>query len=203
MEVGPEENNTQTVIVVATDKTSISKMIHKLELFVCIVFAISIAITIYAFCFYIPNSNDPLFHKLLLLLIIMSIVILSPIHFIGPYIFGNTNVLVGSNFIAGPDATSLSRFIGRNIVIKYEDITVVSLNISKGRIIGATIIGKKNVIILIQLVIEPNTVIKAIREHTGPEVQWRRSPPRFTKLTGDDVDSLINRGEKRNIDEQQ
>ena len=86
---------------------------------------------------------------------------------------------------------------------KYEDITVVSLNISKGRIIGATIIGKKNVMILIQLVIEPNTVIKAIREHTGPEVQWRRSPPRFTKLTGDDVDSLINRGEKRNIDEQQ
>ncbi len=194
MEVNPDGKNIQTIIVVVTDKTAISKMIHKLELFICIVFAISIAITIYAFCFYIPNSNDPLFHKLLLLLIIMSIVILSPIHFIGPYIFGNTNVLVGSDFIAGPDATSLSRFIGRKIVIKYENITVVSLKISKGRIIGATIIGKNDVMILIQHIMEPNTVIKAVREHTGPEVQWSRSLPRFRKLSREDIDSLIDKG---------
>jgi hypothetical protein len=57
--------------------------------------------------------------------------------------------------------------------------------------------------ILVRRVTEPQTVIRAIREHTGLEVQWRRSPPRFTKLNEDDIDSLIEKGEKKNFDEQQ
>jgi hypothetical protein len=192
MEDNPAENNIQEVRIVATDKAAISKMLHKFELFICIVFTISIAITIYAFCFYIPQSNDPIFHSLLLFLIITGIVILIPIHFIGPYIFGNTEVLVGSDFIAGPNPASLLRFIGRKIIIKYKNITAVSLKISKGRIIGATIIGKNFVTILIQHVTEPVNVIKAIRDNTGPEVKWHRSSLRSTKLSMDDVDSLID-----------
>jgi hypothetical protein len=117
------------------------------------------------------------------------------------------DVLIGSDFIAGPDLGGLSSFFmrmaGHKTILGYNDIIRVHLDISKGRITGATVIGKGLVMILVRRVKEPHIVIRAIREHTVLEVRWRRSLPRFRKLSREDIDSLIDKGEKKNFDEQQ
>jgi len=189
------------VRVIETDQAAVSATIRRLELFIGIVFAISIVITILAFCIYIPQSDNPMFHQLLMVLFLLGVIVLGFIHFVGPFCLRKMDIVIGNDFIAGPNASGLPlmRLLGHKTILDYNDIVQVSLDISKGQITGATVIGKGLAMILVRRVTEPHTVIRAIREHTGPEVRWHRSPTRLTKLSGDEVDSLINKGEEKNF----
>lgn len=201
MEPSKTEDDIHEVHVIETDQAAVSATVCRLELYTCVISAICITVAIWAFCIYVPLSHNPLFHKLLAILIGTSLVLLGILHFLGPFCLSKMDVLIGNDFIAGPDPGSL--LLGHKTILGYSDIVQVNLDISKGQITGATVVGKGLVIISVRRVTELQTVIRAIREHTGPEVQWRRSPPRFTKLSGDNVDSLIDKGEKNNFDEQQ
>lgn len=195
------------VRVIETDQTVVSATVRRLELYTGATSAICLAVAILAFCIYAPLSHHPLFYKVVMALIGIYFILLVLLHFIGPLCLRKMDVLIGKDFIAGPETFDLVSFFmrmaGHKTILDYDDILGVNLDISKGRITGATVIGKSHAMILVKRVTEPHTVIRAIREHTGPEVQWRRSPPRFTRLSEDEVDSLINKGEKKNFDEQQ
>ena len=192
MESSKTEENIHEVRIVETDQAAVSATIRKIELLIGIIFAISIAITIFAFCIYIPQSDNPMFHKLLMFLFLLGVIVLVLIHFVAPFCLRKMDVHIGSDFIAGPGDSFFMRMTGHKVVLHYYEIVGVNLDVSKGRIIGATVIGKGLAMILIRRISEPQNVIRAIREHTGSDVQWRRSPPRFKKLSGDEIDSLIN-----------
>ena len=195
------------VRIIETDQAVVSATVRRLELYTFVISVICLAIAIGAFCIYVPLSNSPLFYKVSTVLIVTCFILLAVIHFIGPLYLKKMDVLIGRDFIAGPDGSGVNsifpRLIRYETNIHYDDIIRVLLNISKDRITGAMVIGKGLTMILVRRVTEPHTVIRAIREHTGPEVQWRRSPPRFTKLSGEDVDSLINKTEEKNVNEPQ
>lgn len=195
------------VHVVETDQRAVSATVRRLELFTGATSAVCLGIAIYAFCIYAPLTHSTLFYKVVTVLIGICLILLGLLHFIGPFCLRKMDVLIGNDFIAGPETFDLVSFFmrmaGHKTILDYDDIVGVNLDISKGRITGATVIGKSHAMILVRRVMEPHTVIRAIREHTGSEVRWRRSPPRFTRLSGDEVDSLINKGEKKNFDEQQ
>lgn len=203
MESNVIEDTIHEVRVIETDQAAVSASVRRLELCIGVVCAICLAVVIWAFCIYVPLSHDPLFPRLLVGLAGICLILLGLIHFITPVCLRKMDVLIGSDFIAGPEcdtgnpASFLIRLAGRKIIIRYNDIMRVLLDISKGRITGATVVGKGLTMILVRRVTEPHTVIEAIREHTGPEVQWRRSPPWFTKLSEDDVDSLIDKTERK------
>lgn len=204
MESNKTEENIHEVRVIETDQAAVSATIRRLELFIGIVFAISIAISIFAFCIYIPQSDNPMFHQLLMVLFLLGVIVLGFIHFVGPFCLRKMDIVIGNDFIAGPNASGLllMRMLGHKTILGYSDIVQVSLDISKGQITGATVVGKGLVMISVRRVTEPIAVIRAIHEHAGPEVQWRASTPRLRKLSGDEVDSLINKGEKKNFYEQ-
>jgi hypothetical protein len=200
------------VHVVETDQRAVSATVRRLELFTGATSAVCLGIAIYAFCIYAPLTHSTLFYKVVMALIGIYFILLVLLHFIGPLCLRKMDVLIGNDFIAGPETFDLVSFFmrmaGHKTILDYDDldyddIVGVNLDISKGRITGATVIGKSRAMTLVRRVTEPQTVIRAIREHTGSEVRWRRSPPRFTRLSGDEVDSLINKGEKKNFDEQQ
>jgi hypothetical protein len=205
MEPSKTEDNNHEVRIIETDQAAVSATVRRLELYTGVISAICLVVAIFAFCIYVPLSHDPLFHKVVAVLIGTSLVLLGIFHFIAPLCLRKMDVLIGNDFIAGPEAGGLflMRLLGHKTILVYSDIVGVNLDISKGRISGATVIGKGLAMILVRRVTEPQIVIRAIRENTGPEVQWRRSPPRSTKLSGDEVDFLINKGEEKNFDEQQ
>jgi len=193
------KDNSYEVRVIETDQAAVSATVRRLKFYTVVVSAIGLVVAICAFCIYVPLSGDPLFHKVVTVLIGTCLILLGILHFIGPLYLKKMDVLIERDFIAGPNPV-LNRLFPRLIRyetdIRYDDIVRVLLNISKDRITGATIVGKGLTMILVRRVTEPHTVIRAIREHAGPDVQWRRSPPRYTKLTGDDVDSLIDKTER-------
>jgi hypothetical protein len=185
------------VRVIETDQAAVAAQVRRLELYTGVISAIFLAVTIFAFCIYAPLSHNPLFYKVVTILIIISLIILGLLHFVCPFFLSKMDVYIGSDFIAGPDPNlPYTRLLGRKFVLHYSNIVRVNLDISKGQITGATVVGKGLVTILVRRVKKPHIVIRAIREHTGSEVRWHRSPPRFTKLNGDDVDSLIKEGGK-------
>lgn len=193
------------VRVIETDPAAVTAAVRRLELYTGVISSIFLAVAICAFCIYAPLSHNPLFYKVVTALIGISLVFLSILHFLGPLCFGKMDVMIGNDFIAGPETGSLYSFFmrmaGHKTILNFEDIVGVNLDISRDQITGATVIGKSLVIILVKRVTEHQTVIRAIREHTGPEVQWRRSPPRFTKLSVDEVDFLISKGQEKNFNE--
>jgi hypothetical protein len=205
MESNITDDTLQDVRVIETDQAAVTAEVRRLELYTCVISAIFLAVTIYAFCIYAPLSRSHLFYKVVAVLIGISLIILGILHFVGPLFLRKMDVYIGSDFIAGPEYGSLflMRLLGRKFVLRYNDIVGVNLDISKGRITGATVGGKDLVTILVRRVREPHIVIRAIREHTGQEVRWHRSPPRLTKLNGDEVDSLIKEGEKKNFEERE
>lgn len=204
MKFSKTEENIHEVRVIETDQAAVTSTVHRLELYTGVISAICLAVAIWAFCIYAPLSHNTLFYKVVIILIGTCLILLGLLHFIAPLCLRKMDVLIGSDFIAGPDPSLLFvRLLGHKTILACDNIVGVNLDISKGRITGATVIGKGLAMILVRRIMEAQTVIRAIREHTGPEVQWRKSPPRFKKLSGDEVESLINEGEKKNFDEQQ
>jgi len=206
MESNVTEDNIHEVRVIETDQAAVSATVRRLELYIVVVSAVCLVVAICAFCIYVSLSNSPMFHKLLLVLIGTCLILLGILHFIGPLYLKKMDVMIGRDFIAGPDPIRqrlFPRLTRYETIIRYDDIIRVILNISKDQITGATIVGKGLTMILVRRVTEPNMVIRAIREHTGSEVQWLRSPPRLRKLSMDDVDSLINETKKMHNERRQ
>lgn len=196
-----EDNTGYEVRVIETDQAAVSATIHRLELFICIIFTISLIIAIWAFCIHVALYNSPMFHYLLMCLIGMCLILLGLFHFVGPLCLRKTDVLIGKDFIAGPEyingiCSFFMRLRGHKTIISYEDIVGVLLDISRGQISGASILGKGLAMISVRRIKKPLIVIETIRENTGSEVRWRKSPPRLKKLSMDDVDSLINETKK-------
>jgi formate/nitrite transporter FocA (FNT family) len=194
------------VRVVETDQAAVNATVRRLELCTGVISAIFLAVAILVFYIYDQLSNSSLFYKVVTALIVINLILLGLLHIIAPFCLRKMDVYIGSDFIAGPELGDLGSFfmrlVGHRTILSYDNIVGVSLDISKGRITGAAIVGKDHVMILVRRAKEPQAVIRAIREHTGPEVRWHGSPPRFKKLSEDEVDSLINKTEEMNLNEQ-
>ena len=97
-------------------------------------------------------------------------------------------VWFGQDFIAGSVPT-----VRGVAIVRYKDIVRVTLNLSKGRIMGATIQAKGMTTIVAQWLTEPAVVVRAILDHAPEYVKWRRAGQPFTSLTRDEVEALIEK----------
>jgi hypothetical protein len=206
MESDITDDTFHEVRVIETDQAAVNATVRRLELYTGVICAIFLVVAIYAFRIYAPLSHDPSFSQVVTVFIGIGLILLVLLHIFGPFCLRKMDVYIGNDFIAGPELGDLGSFfmrlVGHRTILSYDNIVGVSLDISKGRITGAAIVGKDLVMIMVRRVKDPQAVIRAIREYTGPEVRWHRSPPRFKKLSEDEVDSLINKTEEMNLNQQ-
>ncbi|MEN6426637.1 MAG: hypothetical protein ABFE13_14855 [Phycisphaerales bacterium] len=94
---------------------------------------------------------------------------------------------IGGDFLAG----SLGPSCGGWTVARYKDVVGVTLDISKDRIVGATIRARHMTLIPAKRLEEPALIVKAIFDRASEQVTWRRSWRPFTKLGREEVAALI------------
>lgn len=97
------------------------------------------------------------------------------------------DVWIGGDFIAGSPDSSCSGLA----VVRYRDIARVTLDLSRGCIAGTTIHARHMTVIPVKRAEQPAIVIKVIFDHAPENVTWRRSWRPFTRLSREEVTSLI------------
>jgi hypothetical protein len=141
MESNVTDDTFHEVRVIETDQAAVTATVRRLELYTGVISVICLAVTICAFCIYAPLSHDPLFYKVVTALIGIYLLILGIFHFVGPLCLGKMDVMIGSDFIAGPESggpySFFMRMVGHRTILRYEDIVRVNLDISIDQITGA------------------------------------------------------------------
>jgi hypothetical protein len=84
-------------------------------------------------------------------------------------------------------------------LLRYEDVVRVRLDLSKGRITGATI-GAKRGAARIDRIKDPATVVRAIFERAPDQIRWYRSGRPFKKVSRGDVEKLLDTSQARPFD---
>jgi hypothetical protein len=93
---------------------------------------------------------------------------------------------IGSDFI-GVFAQGQHGFFRR-----FSDIRCVLLNMSKGRVTGAIILGKWGTMFKVTLVKDLTTLLRVLLEHTEPDVKWRRCFHPLSRFSRKEVKALID-----------
>lgn len=185
------------VLVMAADETAVSASVRRLEIWICALFGMALAALCAIFFVWAPEGSNAMFHHLLKCLFGTWLVVFGFIYLVAPACLRGTEVLLGDDFVAGPDSLidPISLFLrrrGHKTALAYRDIRRVNLDVARGRVTGATVVGKGGVLVLVKRVTDPVAVIREIRVQVGPEVTWHKSFPPFSKLTPDAVDALVH-----------
>lgn len=93
---------------------------------------------------------------------------------------------IGGDFIVTEPAPQ-----GYTQQTKFDDIVRVILNVSKGRIIGATVVTR-GLPVRIDRVKTPALVVRAILDRAPENVKWWRSWPPFARLSRDAVRQMLD-----------
>jgi len=193
-QAGMKEAEPQKVRVIAADEAAVSETVRRLEVWTCALCAAILAVTCAVFFVWTPADSNAVFRHLLKWLFFAWLILLGLIYLVIRVRLLKTGVVLGDGFIAGPRGRHfVARVLGRRTTLAYRDITRVNLAVANGRIAGATVGGKGKARVHVRRVTDPATVVRAIREHAGPEVTWHTSSAPPAKLNPSEVDALIGR----------
>ncbi len=102
-------------------------------------------------------------------------------------------VWVGEDFILTEPAPQ-----GYSQQAKFDDIVRVILNVSRGRITGATVVAR-GVLVRIGYVKTPALVVRAILDRAPENVKWWRSWPPFVRLSRDAVRQMLDQADTPDV----
>jgi hypothetical protein len=105
-----------------------------------------------------------------------------------------TEVRIGADFLA-----TCGMPLGYTPVAKFDDVTRVTLDLSKGRITGGIVSTRRGPIALTRIQ-TPALAIRAILDHAPQTVKWRRSWPPFSSLGRDEVERLVEQADVPGLD---
>jgi hypothetical protein len=190
------EERDNYVYIVEADQEAVARAVRRLQILVLTI----IPIVLIGMCLAVvlrslTGDSPPLSSFLPGLLIILAVPALVA-YFVVPRCIKKTDVMIGENFILAPIIT----FPSSPVVVKYEDILRVRLDVSQGRIVGATI-GAKGLDVCTGRIKDPAVVVRAVFERTPDKVRWHRSRQPFSKLSRDDVKELIEKSQASSLEE--
>jgi hypothetical protein len=190
-------DESQKVLVMGADEKAVSASVRRLEIWICALFGMALVALCAIFLIWAPEGGNAMFHLLLACLLGTWLAVFGFIYLVAPSHLRRTEVLLGDDFVAGPDSQvdPVSLFLrhqGHKTALAYRDVRRVNLDVARGRVTGATVVGKDGVRVLVKRVTAPVTVIREIRVQVGPEVTWHKSYLPFAKLTPDAVDALVD-----------
>jgi hypothetical protein len=103
------------------------------------------------------------------------------------------SALIGADFVRTDPAPQ-----GYVSQAKFDDILRVILNVSKGRIIGATVVAK-TMPVRIRHVQTPALVVRAILDRAPQRVKWRRSWLPLARLSRDQVRQMLDQADTPDV----
>lgn len=175
------------VYIAEADLEAVARAIRRLRLLLLAPIPVILAsISLVAIIAWL-DGHPPLLSDFLPRLLIIPVLLVAAAYFVVPRWIKKTNVMIGGDFINAP-LTASPRFTA---TVKYKDMTRVRVHVSKGCIVGATIVAN-GVAVDTGRIKDPGIVVRAILER-GPEcVKWRRSgwPPR--RLSREEVQEWLD-----------
>ena len=190
------EERDNYVYIVEADREAVARAVRRLQILVLTIIPIvligmCLAVVLRSLTGHLPPLSSFL-PGILIMLAVPALVA----YFVVPRCIRKTDVMIGEDFLLAPIIT----FPNSTVVVKYEAILRVRLDVSKGRIGGATI-GAKGLDVCTGRIKDPAVVVRAVFERTPGKVQWRRSWRPFRELSRDEVKELIEKSHASSLEE--
>lgn len=105
-----------------------------------------------------------------------------------------TEVMIGADFLATGGVPP-----GWAPIAKFADVTRVTLDLSKGHIVGGIVSTRRGPIAL-RRIQTPALAVRAILDGAPQTVKWRRSWPPFSSLGRDEIEHLVEQANVPELD---
>ena len=128
-------------------------------------------------------------------LAVVSVIAVVVAYIVLPRAIRMRRVWVGADFIQ-IEGTPPSGYAS---MAKFDDVVAVRIDMSKGRIVGATIVARGGPV-LIRRVKDPAVIIRAVFDRVPQKVKWRRTWLPLTRLSRDDVRQMLDQAGAADID---
>ena len=190
------EAETVKAKVIPVDEAAVWAAVRRMEVWICALFGLALVALLAVFSLWKVEGSEPLLRQAIEGLAGTWFALCGLVFLIAPFCLRGTEILLGDDFLAGPDCVTdpvdlfLRRWRGMTR-LAYRDIKRVNLDVARGRVTGAVVIGKDGLVIFVRRVVDPIAVVRAIRAHAGSAVTWRRSFPHPANLSANEVDTLI------------
>jgi len=129
----------------------------------------------------------------LILFGVIAIIAVAIAYVVLPTTIKGQSALIGGDFIRTDPAPQ-----GYVPQAKFDDILRVILNVSRGRIIGTTVVAR-TMSVRIRYVRTPALVVRAILDRAPENVEWRRSWLPFARLSRDRVRQMLEQAETPDV----
>jgi hypothetical protein len=190
------EERDNYVYIVEADPEAVARAVRRLQILVLTIIPIVLIGMCLAVVLRSLTGDSPPLSSFLPGLLIMLAVPALVAYLVVPRCIKKTEVMIGEDFILAPIIT----FPSSTVVVKYEDILRARLDVSQGRIVGATI-GAKGLDVCTGRIKDPAVVVRAVFDRTSDKIRWHRSRRPFSRLSRDDVKELIERSQASSLEE--